>query len=277
MKQIINNYGLSYCSAWDDGYQLLREACVKNHSHLVEYLLSKNANINCDDNLVSPLQTAVMKNNKKSVKLLLENGAKAYTNKNKAPLQIAIERKNFEIAKLLFEHNAVNKSIHEISDILEQKGFRNRHPETNYSRSDAHYGPGANPPIMSPEVYQARFGAHEQKLMALQADRVNIERRTVGQSRSVDNLSKPCSLAPTMRVRKILEKNNKDTNKNDKTTDKNNKDKPSEKIQQKIIDIIPNPDQNESILGQGELNAIYEAEIDSDGDENQNLLKDFNF
>ncbi|XP_074106296.1 uncharacterized protein LOC141532037 [Cotesia typhae] len=67
-----------------------------------------------------------------------------------------------------------------------EKGFRNRHPETNYSRSDAHYGPGANPPIMSPEVYQARFGAHEQKLMALQADRVNIERRTVGQSRSVE-------------------------------------------------------------------------------------------
>ncbi|KAH0539840.1 hypothetical protein KQX54_008877, partial [Cotesia glomerata] len=74
----------------------------------------------------------------------------------------------------------------------------------------------------------------------------------------------PCSLAPTIRVRKILEKSNKDTNKNDRTTDKNNKDKPSEKIQQKIIDIIPNPNQNESILRQGELNAIYEAEIDSD-------------
>lgn len=408
--------------------------------------------------------------------------------------------------RLRHMENMRRKKVENNARRATEKGFRNRHPETNYSRSDAHYGPGANPPIMSPEVYQARFEAHEQKLMALQADRVNIERRTVGQSRSVEwhttrrlyltasnfklacqcrkistqnkavreilyspianfhpainhgivnesqalsdlckefgvqidkcgffidanilglgatpdgligtdgiaeikcpytirnitveeainnnvawckphfernkprellknspyyyqiqgqlhvtgrkyclfsiwtfknslslvihydeeffnkkmlpkltkfywthlvpeilnpkllysssnddkeveyshevensstmvwkevddaikdfllcsNLSKPCSLAPTMRVRKILEKNNKDTNKNDKTTDKNNKDKPSEKIQQKIIDIIPNPDQNESILGQGELNAIYEAEIDSDGDE----------
>ncbi|KAH0552402.1 hypothetical protein KQX54_009583 [Cotesia glomerata] len=101
MKQIINNYGLSYCSAWDDGYKLLTEACVQNHSHLAEYLLSKNAKINCDYDLMSPLQAAVMNNNKKLIKLLLEHGAKAYTNRNNGPLQIAIKNKSFEIAKLL--------------------------------------------------------------------------------------------------------------------------------------------------------------------------------
>lgn len=120
MKKIINNYGLSYFPAWEDGYKLLRQACVKNHNHLAEYLLSKNAKVNCDYALVSPLQIAVMKNNKKLVKLLLEHGAKSYTNKNKSPLQIAVEKKNLEIAKLLFEHNGVKKSFHELSNSPER-------------------------------------------------------------------------------------------------------------------------------------------------------------
>ncbi|XP_074113920.1 uncharacterized protein LOC141536982 [Cotesia typhae] len=119
MKEILDNDGLSYLSVWEDGYILLREACVKNHNHLAEYLLSKNAKINSDYAVVTPLQVAVMKNNKKLVKLLLDHGAKSYINKNKTPLQIAVERKNVEMAKFLFEHKSVKKSFHELSNTPE--------------------------------------------------------------------------------------------------------------------------------------------------------------
>ncbi|XP_057336446.1 poly [ADP-ribose] polymerase tankyrase-1-like [Microplitis mediator] len=107
LRDMIEEFGLSLYPLWDDGHQLLCVAVEKDQVEIVSYLLGKNAKINSDLDVLSPLQIAAKNNNTMIFKMLLEHGAKIdYKNikYNKSPIKLAVEHDNIEIARLIVEH-----------------------------------------------------------------------------------------------------------------------------------------------------------------------------
>ncbi|XP_057336438.1 E3 ubiquitin-protein ligase mind-bomb-like [Microplitis mediator] len=107
VKDMIEEFGLSFSPLWDDGYRLLTTAIQKNKVEIVSYLLGKNAKVHSDRDFLSPLQIAAMKNNTKIFKMLLKHGAKISNDNiynNKSPIELAVEHDNIEIARLIVKH-----------------------------------------------------------------------------------------------------------------------------------------------------------------------------
>ncbi|XP_057336444.1 ankyrin-3-like [Microplitis mediator] len=74
---------------------------------MVAYLLRKNAKVNSDCEVLSPLQIAAMNDNTKIFKIILEHGAKINDHNihnNKSPIELAVEHNNIEIARLIVDH-----------------------------------------------------------------------------------------------------------------------------------------------------------------------------
>ncbi|XP_057329960.1 homeobox protein Wariai-like [Microplitis mediator] len=112
VRDIIDEFGLSFCPLLDDGYPLLIAAAGKNQIEMVAYLLRNNAKVNSNCKVLSPLQIAAMNNNTIIFKMLLERGAKISNNNihnNKSPIKLAVEHNNIEIAKLIVEHKNFGK------------------------------------------------------------------------------------------------------------------------------------------------------------------------
>ncbi|XP_057336434.1 alpha-latrocrustotoxin-Lt1a-like [Microplitis mediator] len=112
VRDMIDEFGLSFCPLLDDGNQLLTAAVGKDQVEMVAYLLRKNAKVNSDRDVLSPLQFAAMNNNTIIFKMLLEHGTKI-SNKNikynKSPIKLAVERNNIEIVRLIVEHKNFGK------------------------------------------------------------------------------------------------------------------------------------------------------------------------
>ncbi|XP_057336426.1 ankyrin-3-like [Microplitis mediator] len=109
---IIEEFGLSFCPMLDRGYPLLTAAVGKNQVEMVAYLLRKNAKVDSDRDVLSPLQIAAMNNNTTIFKMLLERGAKISDNNihnNKSPIKLAVERNNFDITRLILKHKNFGK------------------------------------------------------------------------------------------------------------------------------------------------------------------------
>ncbi|XP_057336440.1 putative ankyrin repeat protein RF_0381 [Microplitis mediator] len=107
VKDMIEEFGLSFSPLWDDGYRLLTTAIQKNKVEIVAYLLRKNAKVYSDRDFLSPLQIAAMKNNTKIFKMLLKHGAKISNDNihnNKSPIELAVEHNNIKIARLIVDH-----------------------------------------------------------------------------------------------------------------------------------------------------------------------------
>ncbi|XP_057329959.1 putative ankyrin repeat protein RF_0381 [Microplitis mediator] len=112
VRDIIDEFGLSFCPLLDDGYPLLTTAVEKDQEKMVAYLLRNDAKVNSDRKVLSPLQIAAMNNNTMIFKMLLERGAKISNNNihnNKSPIKLAVEQNNIEIAKLIVEHKNFGK------------------------------------------------------------------------------------------------------------------------------------------------------------------------
>ncbi|XP_057336441.1 putative ankyrin repeat protein RF_0381 [Microplitis mediator] len=112
VKDIIDEFGLSFSPLWDDGYRLLTTAIEKDKVEIVSYLLGKNAKVHSDRDFLSPLQIAAMKNNTKIFKMLLEHGAKISNDNihnNKSPIELAVEHNNIKIARLIVKHKNFGK------------------------------------------------------------------------------------------------------------------------------------------------------------------------
>ncbi|XP_057333607.1 ankyrin-1-like [Microplitis mediator] len=108
VRDIIEEFGLSSCSLWDDGYQLLTATVEKNQVEIVAYSLQNNAKVNSDREVLPLLQIAAMNNNTKIFKILLEHGAKI-SNNNISPIKLAVEYDNIEIVKLIVKHKNFGK------------------------------------------------------------------------------------------------------------------------------------------------------------------------
>ncbi|XP_057336431.1 poly [ADP-ribose] polymerase tankyrase-2-like [Microplitis mediator] len=112
VSDIIEEFGLSFCPLLDDGHYLLSDAVEKSQVEMVEYLLRKNAKVNSNRDVLSPLQIAAMNDNTIIFELLLEHGATiSYNNiyKNKSPIKLAVEHSNVDIARLIVEHKNFGK------------------------------------------------------------------------------------------------------------------------------------------------------------------------
>ncbi|XP_057336436.1 putative ankyrin repeat protein RBE_0317 [Microplitis mediator] len=107
VKDMIEEFGLSFSPLWDDGYRLLTAAVEKDKVEMVAYLLRKNVKVNSGREVLSPLQIAAKNNNTIIFKILLKHGAKISDNNihnNKSPIKLAVDYNNIEIARLIVEH-----------------------------------------------------------------------------------------------------------------------------------------------------------------------------
>ncbi|XP_057336443.1 putative ankyrin repeat protein RF_0381 [Microplitis mediator] len=112
VRDIVDKFGLSFCPLLDNGHQLLTAAVEKDQVEMLAYLLRKNAKVNSDRDVLSPLQIAAKNNNTIIFKMLLEHGAKINDNNihyNKSPIKFAVELNNIEIARLIVEHKNFGK------------------------------------------------------------------------------------------------------------------------------------------------------------------------
>ncbi|XP_057336418.1 putative ankyrin repeat protein RF_0381 [Microplitis mediator] len=112
VRDMIEEFGLSFCPLLDDGHELLSAAVERNQVEMVAYLLRKNAKVNSDREVLSPLQIAAMLNNTIIFKLLLEHGAKISDYniyQNNSLIKLAVELGNVDIAKLIVEHKNFGK------------------------------------------------------------------------------------------------------------------------------------------------------------------------
>ncbi|XP_057336430.1 ankyrin repeat, SAM and basic leucine zipper domain-containing protein 1-like [Microplitis mediator] len=135
---IIDEFGFSSCPLSDDGYQLLTAAVEKDKVEMVAYLLRKNAKVNSDRDVQSPLQIAAKNNNTTIFKILLEHGAKIHyynIHNDNSPIELAVDYNNIEIARLIVEqknfglkcdqsllHTAVKYTTLEMVSLLLQIG-----------------------------------------------------------------------------------------------------------------------------------------------------------
>ena len=93
----------------------IHEACQNGLKLITEALIKVGTNVNSkDENFLTPLHLATLKNHKEIVQLLLKNGAEIDP-KDKfglTPFLTAVKTNHLEIVKLLFENGA---NIHELS------------------------------------------------------------------------------------------------------------------------------------------------------------------
>ncbi|XP_057336335.1 putative ankyrin repeat protein RF_0381 [Microplitis mediator] len=112
VREIADKFGLSFYPLLDNGHQLLSVAVEKDQVEMVAYLLRKNAKVNSNRDVLSPLQIAAKNNNTRIFKMLLEHGAKISDNNihnNKSPMKFAVEHNNIEIAELIVKHKNFGK------------------------------------------------------------------------------------------------------------------------------------------------------------------------
>ena len=108
-KLTINPAGLHTFSK--DGFLPLTLACFFGHQPIVEYLLKKGAKVNIpaqNPSKVTPLHSAVARNDFNICQLLVENGAdvNAQQTQGVTALHSAAHRGNLAIVKLLVENGA---------------------------------------------------------------------------------------------------------------------------------------------------------------------------
>ncbi|XP_074109107.1 uncharacterized protein LOC141533907 [Cotesia typhae] len=116
VREIINQYGCSYCPEWDDGANLLCYAIEFGEQEIVELLIKNGAKINCEPSIYgAPLNEAILSGDNKMVKMFLENGADIdlilpkYSNE-KELLLTAIENKAVEIVKILLQRGILESN-----------------------------------------------------------------------------------------------------------------------------------------------------------------------
>ncbi|XP_008557830.1 putative ankyrin repeat protein RF_0381 [Microplitis demolitor] len=109
---IVEEFGLSFCSLLDDGYKLLSVAVEKNQVEMVANLLHYDAKVNSDRDIMSLLQIAAINNNTTIFKMLLERGATinySHIYNKKSPIKLAIEHNNIDIVRLIVKHKNFGK------------------------------------------------------------------------------------------------------------------------------------------------------------------------
>ncbi|XP_053595299.1 alpha-latrotoxin-Lg1a-like, partial [Microplitis demolitor] len=108
VKENINSFGLSYDPLWLDGYELLCIAIENKQFEIMEFLLEKNVPVNISNKNYhnTPLHLAVMNEDDKIVKILLDRGADI--NKENLfrinPLDLLMQETNEKILELFIDH-----------------------------------------------------------------------------------------------------------------------------------------------------------------------------
>jgi ankyrin repeat protein len=110
MKALVMN-DLSFVKAKDDdGWTPLHYACAHEHLAMVEFLVSKGADVNATDRILesTPLHLASFKGHLAMVELLVSNGADVNTKdiSDDTPLHMASSKGNFAMIEFLVSNGA---------------------------------------------------------------------------------------------------------------------------------------------------------------------------
>lgn len=130
--KIWNNEDLEWVD--EHGRSLFFIAAFQGHTRVVEFLLSRNANINIRVHLTTnknPLLAALSRRNLEVLQFMLEKGAKFYSLKFRSILETAVSTNDIQTTKILLE----NQKQHPISERVLLRAIKSK-PSPKVSKID---------------------------------------------------------------------------------------------------------------------------------------------